>query len=101
MKNKNQLEDGLLSVSGNADDLLSAIRNGKIARLLAAKLKEGKSQHQYLCKCPGKKNSSRNGASERELVSTQRLRDSPSPAGLGNGQATWGSLSPADSQEKS
>lgn len=54
-KNKNQLEDGLTSVSGNADDLLSAIKNGKFALLLAAKLKEGKNQRQYLCKRPSKK----------------------------------------------
>lgn len=53
MKNKNQLEDGLIGVSGNADDLLSAMKNRKITQLLAAKLKAGKIQHQYLCKRQG------------------------------------------------
>lgn len=83
MKNKNQLEDGLIGISGNVGDLLSAIKNRKIERLLAAKLKEGKSQHQYLCKCPGKKNSTQNGTSKREVVSTQCLCSTASPAGLG------------------
>lgn len=70
-KNKNQLEDGLTSVSGNADDLLSAIKNGKFALLLAAKLKQGKNQHQYLCKRPSKKTATENGALEREVTAAQ------------------------------
>lgn len=86
-KNKNQLENGLSSVSGNADDLLPATKNGEIARLLAAKLKEGRSQHQYLRESPGKGNSTQNGASERAVVSTQRLR---SAAGPGWGAASAG-----------
>lgn len=83
MKNKNQVRRWVMGGSGNAADLLSAIKKRKTEQLLAAKIKERKSRHQYLGKCPQKKNPTWSSALGREVASAQHLCSTGSLAGLG------------------